>query len=98
MTVRNGNFQQLFYFFYPIEESAPVNMQIFLPFLPHSGHDPDRPAAFPQNLYGMFYHNPAAGKYDNGSQLPVPGNYIWKTDIPAGIGAVKQCLIRRLQV
>ena len=80
MTVRNGNFQQLFYFFYPIEESAPVNMQIFCRFC----SIPDRPAAFLQNPYGMFCHNPVAGKYDNGFQLPAPGNYIWKTDIPAG--------------
>ena len=32
MTVRNGNFQQLFYFFYPIEEGAPVNMKKFRSF------------------------------------------------------------------
>ena len=72
------------YIFLPDRRKCSGEYADILPFLQHSGHDPDRPAAFLQNPYGMFYHNPAAGKYDNGSQLPAPGNYIWKTDIPAG--------------
>ena len=98
MTVRNGNFQQLFYFFYPIEESAPVNMQIFcrfcsIPVMIQIGSQRFYKIRMVCFVIILQLENMIM---DSNFQFLVStfGKQIFRQ----GIGAVKQCLIRCLQV